>query len=65
MDIIVYFWFIKIDSDPVQHDITKHGKHIIAIIHTHSSSIHKQANPIDLILYVLQENTDFINCINK
>ena len=61
MDIIVYFLFMKIDFDPIQHDITKPGKHIIAIIHTHSSSIHKQANPIDLILYGLQENADFIN----
>jgi hypothetical protein len=51
---------MNIDFDPIQHNITKPDKHIIAIIHEHSSSIHKQGNPIDLILYVPQENTDFI-----
>jgi hypothetical protein len=61
MDTIVYFLFMNIDFDPIQHDITKPGKHIIAIIHKHSYSIHKQGNPIDLILYVPQENTDCIN----
>jgi hypothetical protein len=57
MHTIVYFLFMKIDFVRIQHDITMPDKHIIAMIHTHSSSIHKQANPIDLILDVLQENT--------